>query len=56
MTTPGSLSIKRGRDPITVDCTKEGYEDARTIMNAQAEKATYGNAILGGVIGMAIDS
>jgi hypothetical protein len=56
VTTPGRLSIKRGRDPITVDCTKEGYEDARTIMNAQAEKATYGNALVGGFIGMAIDN
>jgi hypothetical protein len=56
ITTPGNLSIKRSRDSITVDCTKEGYEDARTIMNAQAEKATYGNAIFGGIIGMAVDN
>jgi hypothetical protein len=56
VTTPGVLTIKRGRIPISVVCTKDGYEDGQTVMNAQAEKATYGNALLGGMVGMAVDS
>jgi hypothetical protein len=56
VTTPGNLTIKRSRQPITVVCTKEGYEEGRTIMNSHAETTTYGNAIIGGIVGMAIDN
>ena len=55
VTTPGTLTIKRSGQPLTVECKKDGYEDGRTILNARTEKATYANAIIGGAIGSMID-
>ena len=55
VTTPGSLPIKRGAQSITVTCTKEDYEDARAIMNSQLEPATAVNALVGGIVGVAVD-
>lgn len=55
VTTPGTLTIKRSGQPLTVECKKDGYENGRAILNAQTEKATYANAIIGGAIGTMID-
>ncbi len=55
VTTPGSVTIKRAGPPLVVACKKDGYEDARAVMNSQEEKATIANAIIGGWVGMMID-
>jgi hypothetical protein len=55
VTTPGSLTVSRDGEPINVLCTKEGYDDERAILNAKTNSATYGNALLGGSIGIMVD-
>src|SRR3954453_23097344 len=46
VTTPGNISVKRGAQPISVTCAKEGYEEVRGMMNPQFNSATYGNILL----------
>lgn len=54
--TPGTITVKRHAKPINVVCTQEGYEEARAVMNARAESASFGNALLGGAIGIMVDA
>jgi hypothetical protein len=51
--TPGSLVVKRSRQPIDVVCTKEGYEEGRTILNSQTMPGAIGGpGLIGGLIAM----
>lgn len=54
--TPGAVTIKKTKDDITIVCTKAGYEKATYINKSGSEGATFGNIILGGGIGWAVDS
>jgi hypothetical protein len=56
VTTPGTITVKRSANAIVVTCAKEGFEEARGVMNAQINSTTYGNVIFGGFIGHAIDN
>ncbi len=54
--TPGVLPIgKSGRD-LTVTCTKPGYQTARTVSASSFNGWTFGNLVVGGLIGVAIDA
>lgn len=55
VTTPGSVTITRSTQAIGVACTKDGYEEARAVLNSLVESRTHLNAIAGGVIGMMVD-
>jgi hypothetical protein len=51
ITTPGSITVKRDKRPITVVCAKDGYEESRAVMNSQTEFQTVGGpGIIGGII------
>jgi hypothetical protein len=54
--TPGSVVIEKTKHDITITCTKEGYQEATYLNHSGAAGATFGNIILGGGIGWAIDS
>lgn len=54
--TPGGLVVKKSKHDIDVVCTKDGYEEARYHNKSGVEDATFGNIVLGGGIGWAIDS
>lgn len=54
--TPGGATIKKTKHDITVRCTMAGYQEATYLNNSGAAGATFGNIILGGGIGWAIDS
>lgn len=54
--TPGSILVQRTRDDITVTCTREGYQTGTFVNKSGLEATTFGNIILGGLIGVAIDS
>lgn len=54
--TPGSVLVERLKHDITVECSKPGYQTATFINESGSEGATFGNIILGGGIGWAIDS
>jgi len=55
-TTPGSVTVKKTKYDITVVCAKEGYQQATYLNHSGAAGATFGNIVLGGGIGWAIDS
>lgn len=54
--TPGAATIKKTKYDITVKCDKDGYQQATYLNHSGAAGATFGNIILGGGIGWAIDS
>ena len=54
--TPGPVTIKRDSRPVHVSCRMPGYEDGKVVLNSRYETATMGNMILGGAIGMMVDS
>jgi len=54
--TPGSVLIRKTKYDITVVCLKEGYQQTTYVNKSGAAGATFGNIILGGGIGWAIDS
>ena len=56
VTTPAPITIKRHASTIQVVCKKAGYEDGRVIMNSRFETASAGNFVLGGIIGVMVDS
>ena len=54
--TPSPLTIKRDSRTVHVSCSMPGYEDGKVVLNSRYETATMGNMILGGAIGMMVDS
>ena len=54
--TPGGVTIKKTKHDITLKCNKDGYQEATYLNHSGAEGATFGNMVLGGGIGWAIDS
>jgi hypothetical protein len=54
--TPGGATIKKTKHDITVRCTKDGFQEATYLDHSGAAGATFGNIVLGGGVGWAIDS
>jgi len=54
--TPGGVTIKKTKHDITLKCNKDGYQEATYLNHSGAAGATFGNIVLGGGIGWAIDS
>ncbi|MFZ3136059.1 MAG: hypothetical protein WA126_01565 [Thermodesulfovibrionales bacterium] len=54
--TPGTLTIKKDKDDISVVCKKQGFQDSADTMSASFQGMTLGNAIFGGLVGITIDS
>jgi hypothetical protein len=54
--TPAAVTIKKTKYDITVVCNKDGFEEATYLNHSGAAGATFGNIVLGGGIGWAIDS
>jgi hypothetical protein len=54
--TPGKMTVSRRKDPISVNCTRDGYEPVTEVMESSFSGATIGNILLGGIIGLAIDA
>ncbi len=54
--TPGGVTIQKTKEDITVVCDKEGYQTATHLSNSGIQGSTWGNIVLGGGVGWAIDS
>ena len=54
--TPDTVTIRKTKHDITIVCDKAGYQTATFMNHSGIEAMTFGNAILGGGIGWAIDS
>lgn len=55
-TTPGSVTIKKTKHDMVIECEKDGFHKSVYHNKSGAAAATFGNIILGGGIGWAIDS
>jgi hypothetical protein len=56
VTTPGGVVVEKTKHDMTVECEKDGYQVTRANLDSGIEDSTWGNIILGGGIGWAIDS
>jgi hypothetical protein len=54
--TPGGATIKKTKHDIMLRCNKQGFQEGTYLNHSGAAGATFGNIILGGGIGWAIDS
>ena len=54
--TPAGVTIRKTKYDITIKCNKAGYQEATYLNHSGAAGATFGNIILGGGIGWAVDS
>jgi len=55
VTTPGTTQIRSSNETLSIVCNKKGLESGRAIVESETKGAMYGNLILGGVIGGAVD-
>jgi uncharacterized protein YceK len=54
--TPGNATVRKGDGPLSVICKKEGYKTAELMVEETLVPATFGNIILGGGVGILVDS
>jgi hypothetical protein len=56
VTTPGSATVHKTKNDMTVSCKKDGYPGGETLAASHFGGTTAGNVIAGGVIGIGIDA
>jgi hypothetical protein len=54
--TPGTVKVDKTKNDILLTCDLPGYQQASTNLESGYGAGTFGNIILGGVIGWGIDS
>jgi hypothetical protein len=54
--TPGSVKVDKTKNDIMMTCTHDGFQDASVNLESGYGAGTFGNILLGGVIGWGIDS
>lgn len=54
ITTPGEVSLKRNKSHV-VRIEKEGYQPANRMIDNELSGWVFGNILIGGLIGLAID-
>ena len=54
--TPGSVSLEKSADDVSVYCKKEGHFDGIATLSSSLHGMTFGNLIFGGIIGVAVDA
>jgi hypothetical protein len=55
-TTPGLVEIKKTKDNILVTCGKAGYQNGHQLLHSGVASYTFGNFLVGGLIGWGVDS
>lgn len=55
VTTPGTVTIHRAYDDLSVKCEKDGVSSGLMAVKSSTKAMAFGNAIFGGVIGAAVD-
>ena len=54
-TPPREFKVDKTRDDLVVTCNKVGYSEVRQINESAIEPWTFGNILLGGIIGFVVD-
>src|SRR5262245_51828498 len=52
--TPGSVVVDKSRNDIVLTCDKPGYQTASVHLESDPSLGLFGNAIIGGAIGVGI--
>ena len=50
--TPGAATVRKTKHDITIECALAGYQKATFHNKSDAAAATFGNIVLGGVVGV----
>ena len=53
--TPGMTKVNRTNVSLTINCNKEGYQPGTQVSSPRVSGALYGNLLVGGLIGVAVD-
>lgn len=56
VTTPGTVTVHRAYDDMSVKCEKEGLPTGMTTVKSSTKAMAYGNILFGGIIGAAVDA
>lgn len=56
VTTPGSVTVHRAYDNLSVYCTKTGEEAGAASVKSSTKGMAFGNILFGGVIGAGVDT
>jgi hypothetical protein len=56
VTTPGVAKVDKTKEDISIHCAKDGYQDASATIPSSFEGWTFGNLILGGIVGVGVDA
>jgi hypothetical protein len=54
--TPGSIHLDRSKDDLTFTCNSSGYQEAKLSQSPHFTGATFGNILIGGLVGVAVDA
>ena len=54
--TPGTITVSKSKDEISVTCSKKGHQDGVGILSSEFNGMTVGNVLFGGIIGVGIDA
>ena len=54
--TPGSVRLAKSKNDLTVTCSKPGYQTAAVTRAPSFGAATFGNVLVGGVVGVVVDA
>ena len=54
--TPGSIPVEKASGSIAILCKKPGFKNAAGTLASEFQAMTFGNIILGGIIGIAVDA
>jgi hypothetical protein len=55
VTTPGSVTVQKSTDDLSIDCTKEGVATGHATAVSKSNAGVWGNIIAGGGIGYIVD-
>jgi hypothetical protein len=56
LSTPGSVRVDKSKDDLTVSCSKTGYQTASVSESPKFVGTTFGNIVIGGLVGAAVDA
>jgi hypothetical protein len=56
LTSPGSTTVHKTKNDMTIDCTKSGFEPGHVVAISHFGGTTAGNILLGGIVGLGVDA
>jgi hypothetical protein len=54
--TPGSIHIDKSKDDLAIHCEHAGYQPANMSVSPRFQGTTFGNILVGGLVGVVVDA